>query len=122
MRPPIDGKGDPRGSPEYKEAIEALFSTASALKFAVEKLGRADYAMPDDRREWFWTTMIGRRKFGTDPVSWSYAAEDPAIAKLHLHSRERGHSISGKHLEIYLNAPDRTSPDKLKTIIQQPVR
>lgn len=50
-----------------------------------------------------------------------YAAEGPAIAKLHWHAQERGYSFSGKHHEIYLNAPDRTAPEKLKTIIPQPV-
>ncbi len=51
-----------------------------------------------------------------------YHAEAATIERLHLHIRERGYSHSGKHHEIYLNAPDRTAPEKLKTIIRQPVR
>ena len=33
----IDGKGDPNSSPEYKDAIEALYSLSYALKFMVKK-------------------------------------------------------------------------------------
>lgn len=51
-----------------------------------------------------------------------YSAEGPAIAKLHQHAEEHGYSLSGRHHEIYLNTPDRTAPEKLKTILRQPVR
>lgn len=51
-----------------------------------------------------------------------YSAEGPAIAKLNEHVRARGYSLSGKHHEIYLSTPDRTAPEKLKTVIRQPVR
>ncbi len=34
----------------------------------------------------------------------------------------QGLSLSGKHHEIYLSDVRRTSPDKLRTILRQPVR
>jgi hypothetical protein len=51
-----------------------------------------------------------------------YSAEEPTITKLHDYARERGYSLTGKHHEIYLNTPDRTAPQKLKTVIRHPVR
>ena len=35
---------------------------------------------------------------------------------------EQGHERAGKHHEIYLGNPTRSSPEKLKTIIRQPMR
>jgi len=34
---------------------------------------------------------------------------------------EAGHALSGKHHELYLSDPRRTAPEKLKTILRQPV-
>ena len=50
----IDGKGDPNTSPEYRAAIEALFSTAYGLKFTVKKSGGPDYAVMPLEGLW-WT-------------------------------------------------------------------
>jgi hypothetical protein len=51
-----------------------------------------------------------------------YAAEPPTIQKLHAFIRQRGCAMRGKHHEIYLGDPIRTAPERLKTIIRQPVR
>jgi hypothetical protein len=51
-----------------------------------------------------------------------YAEEGPTIARVHAFIEGKGALISGKHHEIYLGDPRRTSPDKLKTIIRQPFR
>lgn len=50
-----------------------------------------------------------------------YAAEAPTIAGLHDFIHQLGASLQQKHHEIYLNDPSRTSPDKLKTVIRQPI-
>ncbi|UYY76883.1 GyrI-like domain-containing protein [Sphingomonas sp. R1] len=53
----------------------------------------------------------------------SYDEEGPLLAKLHDHiMRERGYNFNGRHHEVYLGDPRKTSPAKLKTIIRQPVR
>jgi hypothetical protein len=53
----------------------------------------------------------------------SYADEGPTLAKLHTqHLPEKGLSESGKHHEIYLSDPRKTAPEKLKTILRQPVK
>jgi len=50
-----------------------------------------------------------------------YSAEGPTIERLHDFIAEQGYSRSGKHHEIYLGDPRRTAPERLKTIIRQPV-
>ena len=71
----IDGSGNPNTSPEYAQAVEALFALAYALKFKVKKSEAGiDYAvMPleglwwaedmsqfdaNDKEAWQWTMMI----------------------------------------------------------------
>lgn len=51
----------------------------------------------------------------------SYAAERPSIERLHAAIREAGLQPAGRHHEIYLGDPRRGDPDKVKTILRQPV-
>ncbi len=50
-----------------------------------------------------------------------FSAEHATIARLHSHIKEKGYHLCGKHHEIHLSDPRRTAPDKLKTIIRQPI-
>lgn len=50
-----------------------------------------------------------------------YSAEGPTIASLHAFIAERGCRLTGKHHEIYLGDPRRSAPEKLRTIVRQPV-
>lgn len=168
----IDGRGDPNTSSAYSEAVEALFSVAYTLKFAVKKSMSMDYAvMPlegqwwvDDparaiytrRDEWQWTMMIMQPDAITEPLFEAAIAESgrkktlPALDRLHFARFHEGRAAqilhlgpyseepatvdglhafieasgcvpSGKHHEIYLNDPRRVAPDKMKTILRQPV-
>ncbi|MBI4316518.1 MAG: GyrI-like domain-containing protein [Chloroflexi bacterium] len=49
-----------------------------------------------------------------------YATEGPTIKRLHVFIEEGGHTLRGKHHEIYLSDPRRAAPEKLKTVIRQP--
>lgn len=51
-----------------------------------------------------------------------YAAEGPTIARMHAFIEENGYRRSGKHHEIYLSDPRRAAPEKLKTVIRQPMQ
>jgi hypothetical protein len=51
-----------------------------------------------------------------------YDAEPPTIQKMHRYAKENGYVLDGKHHEIYLGDPRRTAPEKLKTVLRQPVR
>lgn len=50
-----------------------------------------------------------------------YAAEAPTIARLHEFIAAQGLRPAGKHHEIYLGDPNRSAPEKLRTILRQPV-
>ena len=52
----------------------------------------------------------------------AFADEGPTIASMHAFIAEQGYEPAGKHHEVYLSDPRRTAPDKLKTVIRQPVR
>jgi hypothetical protein len=49
-----------------------------------------------------------------------YSEEGPVIEALHKFIEAQGGSLTGRHHEIYLSDPNRTAPEKLKTIIRQP--
>jgi hypothetical protein len=51
-----------------------------------------------------------------------YSAEGPTIERLHAFIADEGYALRGKHHEIYLGDPRRTPPERLRTIIRQPVR
>ncbi len=117
----IDGKGDPNTSQEYKEAVEALFSTAYTLKFMIKKgEKRIDYAvMPmeglwwaDDhtaftegrKDDWFWTMMIMHPEFiNKEDINSAIEAvkkkkDLPAIDKLYFKKFHEGKSAQIMHI------------------------
>jgi hypothetical protein len=51
-----------------------------------------------------------------------YSEEGPIITELHAFVESEGYALTGKHHEIYMGDPRRTAPEKLKTIIRQPVQ
>ncbi len=50
-----------------------------------------------------------------------YTNEKPTIERLHNFINENGYRFNGKHHEIYLNDLRKTKPEKLKTLIRQPI-
>lgn len=168
----VDGTGDPGTSPTYADALQAMYSVAYTLKFALKRGPLALdvtvmpleglWWVPDmslftaDRDEWRWTLMIAQAdevtadmvreakvaaaaKKQLDAIAWvrleryaeglaaqvmhhgPYSEEGPTIQRLHGFIAEQGFLRCGKHHEIYLGDPRRTGPDKLRTIIRQPV-
>ncbi len=51
-----------------------------------------------------------------------YVAEAATIKMLHDFIHENGYQFNGHHHEIYLSDPRRAAPEKMKTIIRQPVK
>ena len=168
----IDGHGDPNVSPEYQEAVEALYAMAYTVKFASKALGK-DFVVPPleglwwmadmsdfataDKSEWDWTMMVVQPDWVTgelveqaredveskkNPPALSrvrlerydeglsvqimyvgpYADENPTIVRMHEHAHAEGYELAGKHHEIYLSDPRRTAPERLRTVIRQPIR
>jgi hypothetical protein len=53
----------------------------------------------------------------------SYDDEGPTLARLHKEwLPDNGYVENGKHHEIYLSDPRRVAPEKLKTVLRQPVK
>jgi hypothetical protein len=169
----VDGAGDPNTAPAYAEAVQALYSVAYTLRFALKR--RPDgvdapvlpleglWWAPDlsafltgERDEWRWTMLIRQPEQvgahdvaeavaeaqrtkglpGLDRVRFErfaegraaqvlhigpYSAEGPTIERLHAFIAEQGCRLSGEHHEIYLGDPRRAAPERLRTIIRQPV-
>ncbi len=51
-----------------------------------------------------------------------YSEEGPNIEKLHSFIRQNGYELAGKHHEIYLSDPRKSAPEKMKTVIRQPMK
>jgi hypothetical protein len=51
-----------------------------------------------------------------------FSAEGPTIQRMHDFIHASGKQLHGKHHEIYLSDLRRTAPEKLKTILRQPMR
>lgn len=50
-----------------------------------------------------------------------YSTERSTIEKLHEFIKENGYELRGSHHEIYLSNPRRVAPEKMKTILRQPI-
>ena len=50
-----------------------------------------------------------------------YDAEAPTIERLHQAIAEAGLRARGCHHEVYISDPNRTAPERMKTLIRQPV-
>lgn len=169
----VDGKGDPNVSPDYRRAVEWLFSVSYALKFMSKTELSRDYVVPPleglwwaddmatfhtrDKAAWSWTMMVmqpewitramfaqaadkAQGKLGARPESlrleWyeeglsvqtlhvgSYDDEGPVLRRLHEEFLPgNGLVETGHHHEVYLSDPRKIAPEKLKTILRQPVR
>lgn len=109
----LDGLGDPNTSPEYAQAVEALFSVSYTVKFMLKKgPQQLDYAvMPleglwwaddmsafeiGDKAKWQWTMMIMQPSFVTPETIQAAMAEVrrkkklPALDKLRLEDFSEG--------------------------------
>lgn len=50
-----------------------------------------------------------------------YSEEGPNITRMHAYAEEQGYSLHNKHHEIYIKDVRRTAPEKLKTVLRQPI-
>ena len=51
-----------------------------------------------------------------------YSSEGSTVQRLHHLIEEKGYRLRRRHHEIYLSDPRRSAPQKMKTLIRQPVR
>lgn len=169
-----DGAGDPNTAPEYKQAVEALYSLSYTLKFMSKRAFDRDYVVGPleglwwaedmstfvsrQKSKWSWTMMILQpdwitadhvraalsevmMKKGLPGVGkarlevldeglsaqilhiGSYDDEGPTLKRLHEDwLPANGLKETGKHHEIYLGDPRKVAPEKLRTLLRQPVK
>ncbi len=113
----VDGKGDPN-TQEYREAVEALFSTAYAVKFALKKSGGADYSVmpleglwwrrgrafrPRNKQGWLWTALIAQPSMLTPQLLHDQVRKKslPALSRLRFESLTEGKSPQILHVGPY---------------------
>lgn len=169
----VDGHGDPNTTPAYAAALQALYTSAYAVRAALLRrtgdqlvVGPLEglWSSPDpeaftrrDKASWDWTMLlplpdpVGRddveaglataaRKPGVavDDVAvlaldegrslqilhvGTYDDEGPTLARLHTEVMPSlGLTWNGRHHEIYLGDPRRAAPERLRTVLRQPVR
>lgn len=51
-----------------------------------------------------------------------YATEPATLEKMDAFARDNNYTLHGKHHEIYLGNPQRTQPEKLKTVLRHPIK
>ena len=94
--------------------------TQEMFEAAVEEVGRAK-GLP----------ALPRLRLGTHDEGLSvqilhigsYENEGPTLHRMHHEFiPQNGYELVGKHHEIYLSDPRKVAPEKLKTVLRQPVR
>lgn len=101
--------------------LQPDFITAEMVKQAVEDVRRKKNPAAIDRIKF---AELAEGKAAQIMHIGPYSTEASNIEKLHSFIHAAGLSFDGytqKHHEIYLSDPRRTAPEKLKTIIRQPV-
>ena len=51
-----------------------------------------------------------------------FSEEGPIIERMHEYAQAQGYVLHKKHHEIYISDPRRTKPEKLRTVIRQPIK
>jgi len=132
----VDGKGDPKTSKEFKEAIETLYPVAYSIKFDIKKNESKDFGvMPleglwwaenvrdfdpesGNRNNWQWTLMIMQPELVSEK-HFQRALEAvekknlPAITKIRFESLDEGTSTQIMHI-----GPFSEEGDNIKKIHQ----
>jgi hypothetical protein len=138
-------KDDPATDDYVVPPLEGLWWTADMADFSLEDKEAWDWTMMIMQPEWVTTEVFKRAKIETaekkelpalDNVRLAtyseglsvqilyvgpYDDEAPTIARMHAYAHDEGYELGGKHHEIYLSDPRRTAPEKLKTVIRQPI-
>lgn len=98
--------------------MQPKYVTTNEVRLAVEAIKKKKNlpALPKLRFESFKEGPVAQIMY-VGPFS----NEAPTITKIHTYIQNSGHALNGKHHEIYLNNPATTAPEKLKTIIRQPM-
>jgi hypothetical protein len=127
--------------------LEGLWWSDDPSVFALDKRGEWRWTLMILQPEWITAEMVERaleaavkrgkvRPTAADEVSLEtfeegesaqilhigpFAEEGPTIERLHDFIAMKGYRLSGKHHEVYLSDYRRADPEKMKTVIRNPV-
>lgn len=90
---------------------------SDTIATAIEQARRKSVPNLDDVRFESWCEGPSAQVLYVGP----YADEEPTIAWLHAAIKSAGYRPRGRHHEIYLGDPRRSAPEKLRTILRQPI-
>ncbi len=99
--------------------VQPEFVTAALMARAVDKAGKKLGTSPESLRLETYHEGLSVQTLHVG----SYDDEGPTLARLHQEFvPANGLKETGHHHEIYLSDPRKVAPEKLKTILRQPVR
>jgi hypothetical protein len=125
--------------------LEGLWWMENMSEFSLANKGRWEWTMMIMQPEWVtseWVEKVrhdsGKKK--SNPLlsgvkfdiydeglavqilyTGAYEKEAPTIAEMHKFIQVNEYRMNGKHHEIYLGDPRKTSPERLQTILRQPI-
>ncbi|SRR5581483_1794127 len=110
---------DDKAAWEWTAMIKQPFEVTAEMveAWAADVAGKKSLPTARELRLQRWAEGLSAQVLHIGP----YAAEPPTIRCLLAFIEERGYAPRGKHHEIYLGDPRRATPERLKTIIRQPV-
>ncbi len=91
----IDGTGNPNTSSDYKEAIEAVYSMAYGIKFAVKPLGY-EYVIPPMEGLWWMENMEEFTQANKDRWEWTMMIMQPDWVNGEIVEKVRANTIKKK--------------------------
>jgi hypothetical protein len=99
--------------------MQPKYITSDLVKMAIEQTSKKKdlVALPKLRFENFFEGRAAQI-MNIGP----YSSEAYNIQQMHEFIQKNGHALSGKHHEIYLSDPRKTAPEKLKTVLRQPMK
>jgi hypothetical protein len=100
----VDGQGDPNTSPDYREALEALFGVSYTLKFALKFKGVADYRVAPLESLWWTDEPGGWSLKSKEGWNWAAMVMQPGV-------------VTRKHFrDGVLQLKERKNPPKLSKV------
>ena len=127
--------------------LEGLWWAEDMETFVTRNKSQCDWTMMIMTPDWisaeFFADAVGQVRKGKDPAAinkvrldryheglsvqimhiGSYDDEGPVLSQMHSDFiPNNGYVENGKHHEIYLSDPRRVAPEKLKTVLRQPIK
>jgi hypothetical protein len=116
----IQGKGAPQ-SDEFMAKLEALYPLAYGIKMPMKKEGK-DFTVAKLEGLWWVESSKPFMEVSREQWQWKLLIRMPEFVTQEIFERAKSEVENGLHHEIYLSDPRKVAPEKMKTILRQPVK